>query len=283
MTSGRVERLRTRLVQGDAPPLEQGDDVAVEEPLEIRIATRDFGETTSRTIAITLRTPGDDLELAVGYLHSEAVIRNAADVLSLRLFTTSTGSAVARVELRPGMAVAWRDLERTGSISASCGACGKTSIDAVRGLPEKRAERGRPLMPADLLHSVQSVVRARQAVFARTGGLHAAAIFDSTGQLLLLREDVGRHNAVDKVIGSGLLAHALPWQDHLLFLSGRVGFELVQKAARAGIAVIAAVGAPSSMAVAAAQACGITLAGFVRNGRFNVYTHPERVLAGMHS
>ena len=283
MINGRVERLQTRIVQGSAPALERGDDVAVEEPLEIRVATRDNGEAVSRTVAVTLRTPGEDLELAVGYLHAEGVIRDARDVVSLRVFSTTAGSSVARVELRPGTSVAWQKLERTGAISSSCGACGKTSAESVRALMMSRCDASRPIIPAQLLHSLQALVRARQPVFARTGGLHAAALFDASGRLLLLREDVGRHNAVDKVVGAGVLAHALPWRDHVLFLSGRVGFELVQKAAAAGIGVIAAVGAPSSMAVEGARACGITLAGFVRDERFNVYTHPDRVTVGLTS
>lgn len=270
----------TRTIRPGFPAVEAEDLVAVEDPLEIRIASRCDGEPITRTVALTLRTPGDDLELAVGYLFAEGIVRDVSDIVSLRIFATTAGQHVARVEVRSGLDIDWRRLERRGAVSSACGACGRASAEAFASLRRVTHDESQPPVDAPVLQAMPAVLLRRQAAFAATGGMHAAALFSPAGTLLSLREDVGRHNALDKLVGAAFLAHALPLSSRVLLLSGRVGFELVQKAAMAGIAIVAAVGAPSSMAVEGARAAGVTLVGFVRDGRCNVYTHPTRIRMG---
>jgi FdhD protein len=225
-----------------------------------------------------MRTPGHDAELAAGFLLSEGIITGPADILSLAHHADprrpKERGNVLRATLAPGLALELDRLERHFYTTSSCGVCGKTSIDAV-----KAASCPTPL-PAILIHQLPQRQRAAQAVFEQTGGLHATALFSAAGELLLLREDVGRHNAFDKVVGAALLAGQLPLSQHIVLLSGRASFELVQKAALAGVAILAAVGAPSSLAVEAAEEFGLTLLGFVRNERFNIYTHAQRIAPG---
>ncbi len=242
------------------------DTLAVEAPLEIR---------TPGSSSITMRTPGADRELAIGFLFSEGIVRHAAEVAAIAELEPDlveidlTGPARERAAGR----------ERRTTITSACGACGKaTRADALRlepPFPPPRSDRPR-LTPA-LIVSLPDRLRAAQPAFARTGGLHAAGLFDAWGTALLVREDVGRHNAVDKVIGARLLSGGLPASNHLLVVSGRASFELVQKAILAGIPVLAAVGAPSTLAVELASAHGLTLLGFVRDGRFNIYSQGDRV------
>jgi FdhD protein len=258
--------------------LERPDQVATEEPMEIRAAGP--GQRPA-PVAVTMRTPGHDFDLAVGFLLTEGLIDGHADIAAVK-YCDLPGDVeqqfnVVTVELtrplpddRP---------ERSFNVNASCGVCGKTSIDEIAVtcsvLP------GPPTVAAvspSLIRGLPDRLRAEQRLFDRTGGLHAAAIFDPAdpGEITL-REDVGRHNAVDKLAGHALLARRLPLTGMVMMVSGRVSFEIVQKAARAGVAVIAAVSAPSSLAVAAADALGVALAGFVRGDRFNIYSHPERI------
>ncbi len=252
----------------------QSDVLAVEEPLEIRLGCDIDGRRTHRTVSVTMRTPGDDRELAVGFLFTESVVREPEQVAGVH--ACGKGSRV-RVDLRPGAAVDWARLERHFYAASSCGVCGKASLEAVRAPVRTRPGADRPIVEAAVIHRLPDALRAAQPVFNRTGGLHAAALFDPCGALLCLREDVGRHNALDKLIGAQFLAGNTPVSQGVLLVSGRVSFELVQKAAVAGIPILAAVGAPSSLAVDLAREHGLTLIGFVRHDRFNIYTGAERI------
>jgi FdhD protein len=249
----------------DASTTTEQDLVAVEEPLEIRLG--------GRNVAITMRTPGNDQELAAGFLKTEGILEHADQISHI----ATPEPNVIDIVLTNGAGVDLERLERHFYMSSSCGVCGKASIGAIEAAGCPILIRDRPAIDAALLHGLPQAVRSKQAVFERTGGLHAAALFDSSGDLLSLREDVGRHNALDKLIGAAFLAGSLPLSDHILVVSGRVSFELVQKAVMAGIAVIAAVGAPSSLAVEVALRFGVTLAGFVREGRFNIYSGEWRL------
>ena len=251
------------------------DAVSVEEPLEIKLAFDRAGHRVVRTIAVTMRTPGHDTELALGFLATEGILRARIDVAGIN----GSSSNSVQVELAPGITPDLRALERNFYTTSSCGVCGKTSLAAVRAVIAQSLLPGRPQIARALIPTLPDLLRAAQPDFSHTGGLHAAGLFDPMGRLLLAREDVGRHNALDKLIGARFLADALPASDTVLMLSGRVSFELVQKALLAGIPVIAAVGAPSSLAVSLAAEFGATLVGFVRPGRFNVYTGAERILS----
>ena len=257
---------------------ERPDLLAVEEPLEIRLGYGPVREREQRTLAVTMRTPGHDHELALGYLLAEGIIRQRADVLSCRhcVQDSQKDGNVIRVELAPTVALDWTLLNRFSYASASCGLCGKTSIDAVRqqgAIPLKAGIT----VSAELIHGLSERVRQFQPAFAHTGGIHAAALFLADGTIRRVREDIGRHNALDKVVGATFLEDALLLSQYGLFLSGRIGFELVQKAWMAGISLIVAVGAPSSLAVELAREANITLVGFVRGEQFNVYTNPQRI------
>jgi FdhD protein len=263
--------------------LESIDDLAIEEPLEIRLDFSGPNGPEHQTLSITMRTPGQDDELAVGFLMTEGVIGGLGDLREVRPYLPDTphpGRAnVVRVSLHEHVAVDLLRLERNFYTTSSCGVCGKTSIEALRTQSPfpPFAEGSPPFIPADLLHRLPERLRAAQEVFEATGGLHASALFDASGTLLLLREDVGRHNALDKVIGRALLDGLLPLRNHVLLVSGRVSFELVQKASMAGLPFLAAIGAPSSLAVELAQEAGLTLVGFLREERFNVYSGAWRI------
>jgi FdhD protein len=253
------------------------DVLAVEEPLEIRLACRVGERSVHRAVSITMRTPGNDPELAVGFLFTEGILVAPAQVASVRACGARN---VACVNLRPGVAVDLARLERHFYTTSSCGVCGKASLEMVRVCAGSRAPDGQPVLEARVIRRLPEALRAAQAVFDRTGGLHAAALFDTRGRLLCLREDVGRHNALDKVIGTQFLAGRTPLSQDVLLVSGRASFELVQKAAVAGIPILAAVGAPSSLAVSLAREHGLTVLGFVRQDRFNLYCGGERIHAG---
>ena len=250
------------------------DVLAVEEPLEIRVAAEG---SPPITVSLTMRTPGDDVELAVGYLFTEGIVRQHAEIIGV--YPCRNGAI--RVELAPEGEAA-RDLsrlDRRSYTSSSCGACGKRSTDALRATPAWSLPPDEPIVEAQVVRALPEALREAQLLFAATGGLHASALFDLDGRLIALREDVGRHNALDKVIGAELLADRLPAHERLLIVSGRVSFELVQKALMAGLPIIAAIGAPSSLAVELAREAGMTLLGFLRAERFNVYAGARR-LAG---
>ena len=268
-------------VNGRCVSTAQGDLLAVEEPLEIRLGFGLAGKRTHRSISITMRTPGDDFELAAGFLFTEGIIHDCDQIEAIRHCGPAIGENrnrnVVRLELQPGVEIDFKRLERHFYTSSSCGVCGKTSIEALQVGACPILPSDRPVFDPVIIHRLPEALREAQCVFERTGGLHAAALFDESGKLHALREDVGRHNAVDKLIGSQLLEKRVPLHDRLILVSGRASFELVQKALMAGIPVLAAVGAPSSLAVDLARTFKMTLLGFVRNDRFNIYTGEGRI------
>ncbi len=252
------------------------DLLAVEEPLEIQLGYENHGWRVHKSVSITMRTPGADAELAAGFLFTEGIVTGASQIEDIH----AQDANVVRVELKPGIPVDLRRLERHFYTTSSCGVCGKASIAALNMGGQVLSVADGPVFDAATIHGLSAKLRGTQAVFEQTGGLHAAALFDPAGRLLDVREDVGRHNAVDKLIGGHLLTgNVPPFAGRLLFVSARASFELVQKALAAGIPILAAVGAPSSLAVGLAQAHGMTLLGFVRNGRFNIYTGEGRIRA----
>jgi FdhD protein len=250
------------------------DVVAVEEPLEIRLECDAAGKRVRRSISITMRTPGHDFELAAGFLFTEGILATSGQIAGI---TSCHSSNAVRVALQPGVEVDLSRLERHFYATSSCGVCGKASIDAVQVCPSVRCAIGEPVIKSAMICSLPSRLRAAQEVFDRTGGLHASGLFNADGELQCLREDVGRHNALDKLIGHEFLAGRTPLLQGVLMLSGRVSFELVQKAAVAGIPILAAIGAPSSLAISLAERHGLTILGFVREDRFNIYCGGERI------
>ncbi len=276
-------------VLASGPIQRRSDFLAVEEPLEIRLGYNDDDVREQRTISITMRTPGHDAELAAGFLLSEGIVRSVSEIERVLPWGPPSGELklqnVVRVELRPDAIVDLKRLQRHFYTTSSCGVCGKTSIEAIEMAGPVSLPVDRPRISAEAIHRLPERLRQAQAVFDRTGGLHAAALFDSAGSIVAVREDVGRHNAVDKLIGGQFLSSrsgdlaTTPWNlnDLGMLVSGRASFELVQKALMAGIPILAAVGAPSSLAVQLAQRFELTLLGFVREERFNIYSAGERI------
>jgi FdhD protein len=250
------------------------DEVVAEEPLEIRL--------NGTPVSVTMRTPGDDFELAAGFLFTEGIIDAGSDIEHL---AHARGRKHARrcntvdVNLRVGKIVDLERLRRHVFAASSCGICGKASIETI-GVRGIRPPTGELRLDPELLTSLPTALRPAQALFDRTGGLHAAALFDRKGMLLAVREDVGRHNAVDKIVGQAVLAGNVPLSEHILFVSGRGGFEIVQKALVAGVPVVGSVSAPSSLAVRLARKYGLTLIGFLRGHRFVVYAGEARIMRG---
>ncbi|GGJ87480.1 sulfurtransferase FdhD [Pilimelia anulata] len=254
------------------------DALAGEEPLEIRVGPAG-GERPALTV--TMRTPGDDLDLALGFLHNEGVIRAAGDVVTAQLCAGEAGANtynVVDVALAAHVPPPPVDPRRTFGTTSACGVCGKASIDAVRTRSRYDVAGDPVRVPPAVLAALPDRLRAAQRTFDRTGGLHAAGLFAADGTLAVAREDIGRHNAVDKVVGWALRAGRLPLAGHVLLVSGRASFELTQKAQMAGVPVLAAVSAPSTLAVDLAAGAGLTLVGFLRGERMNVYAAPHRVL-----
>ncbi|HTR47570.1 MAG TPA: formate dehydrogenase accessory sulfurtransferase FdhD [Verrucomicrobiae bacterium] len=250
------------------------DYLAAEEPLEIRIG--------GDPLSVTMRTPGNDLELAAGFLLTEGLVTKRAQIVTLENVVEDSErdrGNVVRAVLAPEAAPDLQKMRRHFFAASSCGICGKASIDSVR---TRTLEPPNPAfrLDAEVLLRLPEALRASQAVFGRTGGLHAAALFDAKGELLVLREDIGRHNAVDKVIGWALLENRIPLADVVLLVSGRGGFEIVQKAIVAGLPVVASVSAPSSLAVQLARELGLTLIGFLRDRRFVIYSGEDRIKGG---
>jgi|SRR5665811_197520 len=253
------------------------DHLATEEPMEIRLIT----QGVRRTVAVTMRTPGNDFDLAAGFLHGEGVIASRDDIEQISYCVDPEIDAaqqynIVNVTLRGNLAPDLAPLERHFYTTSACGVCGKASLDALRVRSCPVIPEG-PEIPTEVLYSLPDKLGAAQGVFQKTGGLHAAALFDTSGQLIQVREDVGRHNALDKLVGWALLDGNLPLSNAILLVSGRTSFEILQKALVAGIPIVCAISAPSSLAVDLAREFGITLVGFLRGERCNVYTSPERV------
>ncbi|MFM2138722.1 MAG: formate dehydrogenase accessory sulfurtransferase FdhD [Bacteroidota bacterium] len=258
--------------------VEADDLLAVEEPLEIGLVHGPVSDRKLKSLSVTMCTPGNDTELAVGFLFTEGIIRSKNDIVSVNETETEKGRQVL-VALQPGCSFDPARIERHFYTSSSCGVCGKTSIEAVKqSLPGTQKPDGLQVAARVIAQLPQSL-REHQNVFRETGGLHAAAYFETGGNLLLTREDVGRHNALDKLVGAALEAGKIPLDNGILLLSGRASFELIQKAAMAGIRIVCAVGAPSSLAVELAGENGMTLVGFLRDGRFNIYCGAARINA----
>jgi FdhD protein len=250
------------------------DLLAVEEPLEIRIVYGPENDRKQKNISVTMCTPGHDEELAVGFLFTEGIITHKDDIMNCG----ATGNNIVIAALRPGISFDPKKIERHFYTSSSCGVCGKSSIDAVKNVFGSQHEKDTIQIHSATLTGLPETLRKQQEVFEHTGGLHASALFELNGNLLLTREDVGRHNALDKLIGAALMNGDLPLNNHILLLSGRASFELIQKAAMAGIKITCAVGAPSSLAVELAKETDMTLVGFLRDGRFNIYCGEKRII-----
>jgi len=269
----------------DAGNARRSDVIAVEEPLEIRLMRDGLPEAdenggTGRSISVTMRTPGHDAELAVGFLYGEGLLREPRDIIDTG-HCGPTGN-ILRVRARADLPLDLARLARNFYSTSSCGICGKASIEAVTVSAGDRRITNDPgsgavIVRESVLRSLPDALRASQVGFAETGGMHAVGLFSVEGTLVASREDVGRHNAMDKLVGAAFIGGELPWRNRILLLSGRASFELLQKAMMAGCPVVAAIGAPSTLAVELAESAGITLVAFLRPGGCNVYTHPWRV------
>jgi FdhD protein len=261
--------VRRHILTGDAA--HEVDQLAVEEPLEIVLRFRRRTTLVRKPVSITMRTPGQDQELAIGFLYTEGIVheRNAIEEIEQGADSSVTITVTGNLDLKR--------LERHFYTSSSCGVCGKSSLEALQINREIHLDPSRPKHAVEFLVQTPGLVRAKQSVFQRTGGLHAAALFDPEGHLLRVCEDIGRHNAVDKLVGGELLAGRSDFSDLLLFVSGRAGFELIQKSIMSGIPFMAAVGAPSSLSVELARRYGSTLIGFLRENRFNLYSGGGRI------
>ena len=268
-TSVKLKRASTHQL------LDAHDDLAIEEPLEIQIIYGTIKNRIQKTISITMRTPGNDEELAVGFLFTEGIIKNKNQVAHTDVSLTENKALVI---LNENEKLDLQKTERNFYTTSSCGVCGKTSIDAIKTISAYNNTPDQIFLGTNLFYQLENELRKQQAIFESTGGLHASALFDLEGKFITLREDVGRHNALDKLIGAVFLKDDLPLTNKILLLSGRASFELIQKATMAGIKIIAAVGAPSSLAVQLAEEAGITLIGFLRNEQFNIYTGEERII-----
>ena len=251
------------------------DVVVVEEPLEIQLSFVNGGRRVIRSVSVTMRTPGKDNELAVGFLYTEGILKNPEDVEEVSELENNKICVV----LRDAIKVDFNQLSRHFYTSSSCGVCGKTSLEALKMGNAQPFKGATPILEQGFICKMPTLLRKHQQTFARTGGLHAAALFNTSGKIQLSNEDVGRHNAVDKVAGSILLDSSLDPAESILMVSGRTSYEILQKSIRAGIPFVAAVGAPSSLAVELANVFNVTLLGFLSEQRFNVYSAPERVLA----
>ena len=276
---GVARRATPRLVRviEDGRPTTGPDQVATEEPLEIRL----LAGGRRQTVAVTMRTPGADFELAVGFLFAEGVIAGRDDVRRMTYCTDPEVDGeqrhnIVNVELAGAATPDLRSLERHFFTTSACGVCGRATLDALE-LRGCAPATGGPHVPVDVLYALPERLRCAQSLFEATGGLHAAGLFDATGELVAIREDVGRHNALDKLVGWAVLQGRVPLADHVLLASGRTSYEILQKAIVAGLPVVCGISAPSSLAVDLAERFGVTLVGFLRERRCNVYAHAGRV------
>src|SRR5918994_624447 len=273
---GSKTRVRVRVVE-DGHVRTRPDVLATEEPMEIRL----LAGGQRQTVAVTMRTPGADFELAAGFLYGEGIITSPEEIKKISYCVDPDVDVeqqynIVNVELRGGREYDLRPLERHFYTTSACGVCGKASLEQLelRGCPVIPVG---PEIPAEIINTLPEKLREAQGLFDATGGLHAAALFDNEGELIALREDVGRHNATDKLVGWALLKGRLPLTDHIVMVSGRSSFEILQKSLAAGAPVVCAISAPSSLAVDVARQFGMTLVGFLRGGRFNVYSGNERI------
>ena len=267
-------------VRGERPSQET-DRLAAEEPMEIRVESGAKSQRETTSLSVTMRTPGNDFELAAGFLFTEGILAQRRDIARIE-YCTDPGVTqeynIVSVILHPSVKFRADRLARHFYMTSSCGVCGKRALEAVRVAVRHPIPKDEPALDPKTIEAIPDRLRKDQALFSETGGLHAAGLFDASGQLSSLREDVGRHNAVDKVVGEAFLAGRTPLTDAVLAVSGRSSFEILQKAAVAGIPFVIAVGAPSSLAVAIAEEFGMTLVGFARGDRFNIYAGRERIL-----
>ena len=273
---GSKTKVRVRVVEEGRARV-RPDALATEEPMEIRLVSGD----TRQTVAVTMRTPGADFELAAGFLYGEGIVSSPEDISRISYCVDSDLDAeqrynIVNVELRGGHSYDPRPLERHFYTTSACGVCGKASLEQLelRGCPVIPPG---PEIPPETIYALPEKLREAQGLFDATGGLHAAALFDEKGELVALREDVGRHNATDKLIGWALLEGRLPLSDHIVMVSGRSSFEILQKCLTAGVPVVCAISAPSSLAVDVARQFSMTLVGFLRGNRFNIYSGHERI------
>lgn len=255
---------------------ETADKVAVEEPLQIQLEYSTATGKMIKDIAVTMRTPGNDEELAAGFLFTEAIIKTNNDISGIKRSHADENRIL--IVLKENVLPVIGNTARNFYTTSSCGVCGKASIDAIHTVSLYSKSENESSVPAPVFYSLQDELKKQQKVFEDTGGIHASALFDLDGKFIMLREDVGRHNALDKIIGSSFLNEQLPLNNAILLLSGRASFELIQKAVMAGIKIIASVGAPSSLAVETAIENGITLVGFLKETRFNIYSGKQRIV-----
>jgi FdhD protein len=267
-----IARMPIQKIQ-DTDVLEASDVLVVEEPLEIRLQYGPAGQRQEQSISITMRTPGNDIQLAIGFLFAEGIL---PDVDAVKGTYTGIPNSIL-ISLREDVNPDIGKLQRHFYTTSSCGVCGKSSLDSLRTVCPLAAPSAQWRLAPEILHPLPGLLRQQQDIYGSTGGLHASALFNRQAQLLALREDVGRHNALDKLIGWAVQEARLPLSEHILLLSGRACFELIQKAAMAGIKLVAAVGAPSSLAVELAREYDMTLIGFLRDQRFNIYAGAARI------
>lgn len=270
-----ITNMRIRKISNNEA-LDTQDQLAIEEPLEIQLQYGAPDSRVNKSISVTMRTPGHDWELATGFLLTEGIIKNNQEILFIEQDSYDKNKIVVGLQENTDLNI--QKLERNFYTTSSCGVCGKSSIAAIKTVSLYNNELDTTCLKADIFYPLHDIVRERQAIFDTTGGLHASALFDLQGNFIMLREDVGRHNALDKLIGTALLNAQLPLSNNILLLSGRASFELIQKASMAGIKVITAIGAPSSLAVELARECNITLIGFLRDERFNIYSGEQRIM-----
>jgi FdhD protein len=254
---------------------ETADKVAVEEPLQIQLEYSTATGQMLKDIAVTMRTPGNDAELAAGFLFTEGIIKSAEDISQIK--HAHADESGVQIILKENIIPVIGNAARNFYTTSSCGICGKASIDAIQTVSQYGNVKNNALIPAAVFYILQNELKKQQKVFEDTGGIHASALFDVNGKFMMLREDAGRHNALDKIIGTAMMSKQLPLNNCILLLSGRASFELVQKAVMAGIKIIASVGAPSSLAVEMASENDVTLIGFLKEDRFNIYSGKQRI------
>lgn len=272
---GPIAYRRIRKVGGEET--EEFDDyLAVEEPLEIQLAYQSAGKPIKKSISVTMRTPGHDQELAAGFLFTEGIIHSKDQITAISPSLIDENRII--VTLSPSFEPQLGSMDRNFYTTSSCGVCGKASIDAIKTKSAYTNVTDDLFLERSILFKLPGQIALHQHTFETTGGLHASALFDLSGDFRALREDVGRHNALDKLVGAAFMAGEVPLSDSILLLSGRASFELIQKAAMAGIRIVAAIGAPSSLAAQLAEESGMTLIGFLKKDKFNVYTGAGRVL-----